>query len=229
MFNKLFILLFLSIPLLGHAEQRLVVREGGNVTANIASSSLNRIAVQGDRIVNIKGMTGQFQLEKDLNLGQIFIQPYSPDDKTPIHIYITTEQGSTYSLTLLSNDMPAENIVLISNSGQDKAIVWEKTAAYEAVIVNIIKAMHNQAELEGFYSSHETKNNIQIKSLTVKTIDSYLGGKLKGNSYEIQNVSDNEIRLKNTDFYKTGIRAISILNKSLPPQGKTIVYTVSGV
>ncbi len=228
MFNKLFLLLLLSIPLVGKAEQRLVVREGGNATANIASSSLNRIAIQGDRISNVKGMTGQFQLEKDLNLGQIFIQPYSPDDKTPIHIYITTELGNTYSLTLLSNDMPAENIILLSTSGQDKSISWENTAPYEAVIVNIIKAMHNHTALEGFYLSQETKNNFQIKGITVKNQERYQGDKLQGNSYEVQNISDDEITLKDSDFYKSGIRAISILNKNLSPQSKTIVYTVSG-
>lgn len=228
MFNKLITCLLLSIPMLSYAEQRLFIQEGGNVTANISASSLNRIAVQGDRIANVKGMTGQFQLEKDLNLGQVFIQPNSPEDKAPIHIYITTEQGKTYSLTLLSNDMPAENIVLVSNSVQDKEISWEKTSSYETTIVNIIKAMHNDAPLEGFYSSQKAKNDYQIPGLSISSRHAYLGSKLQGHSYEIKNEMDDDVTLNTSDFYKSGIRAISILNKSLSPQSKTTVYVVRG-
>ena len=228
MFNKIIMLLTLSLPALAFAEQRLFIQEGGNVTAKIAASSLNRIAVQDDRIANIKGMTGQFQLEKDLNLGQIFIQPSLPEDKTPIHIYITTEQGKTYSLTLLSNDMPAENIVLVSNSVQDKEISWEKTSSYEAIIVSIIKAMHNDAQLEGFYLSQKAKSDYQIHGLSINGRHAYLGSKLQGYSYEIKNETDDDVTLNTSDFYKHGIRAIAILDKSLPPQCKTTVYVVRG-
>ena len=229
MSNKLLALLLICLPALGYAEQRLVVRPGGNVTAHIASTSLNRIAVQGDRIASIKGSAGQFQLEKDLNLGQIFIQPNSPEDKTPIHIYLTTEQGNTYSMTLLSADMPAENITLVSTSNQNKLANWDITAPYETVMVNIIKAMHHQAELEGFSLSPATKNNYKIEGLLVTHQDSYLGDKLQGERYQIENVSEDEILLKNADFYKHDVRAISILTKKLPPQGKTSLYIVRGI
>ena len=217
------------MPVLGYAEQRLVVQQGGNITANIASSALNRIAVQGDRIASIKGSAGQFQLEKDLSLGQIFIRPNSEDDKTPIHIYITTEQGHTYSLTLLSTDMPAENIILVSNSNQNKSANWETTAPYETVLVNIIKAMHNQSELEGFYSKPKSKYNHKIKGLLITNQESYLGDKLQGYHYQVENITENEMILKHADFYKNDVRAISILTKTLPPQGKTSLYIVRGI
>lgn len=227
--NKWVVMLCVFIPAVVQAEQRLVVREGGNVTANIAASALSRIAVQGDRISSIKGNAGQFQLEKDLNLGQIFIQPISPEDKTPIHVYISTEQGHTYSLTLLSNDMPAENIILVSTSTQTGLMNWDKAAPYETAIVSIIKSMHNQSVLEGYSILETTKNNYKIKCLSIKNKDRYQGDKLQGASFEVENSSDQEIYLKESDFYRQGIRAISILNKNLSPQGKTTVYTVSGV
>ncbi len=229
MFSKCFALLLLFIPVLAQAEQRLVVREGGSITANISATSLNRITVQGDRISAIKGTAGQFHLEKDLSVGQIFIQPTSPEDKAPIHVYITTEKGHTYSLTLLGSDMPAESIILTGPNNQTGVANWDKTASYEAVIVNMIKALHNKEMLEGFSPSEVTKNTYKIKGLLVKSCDSYLGHKLQGLGYEIENISDEELNIKESDFYKPGIRAISILNTSLAPQGKTKLYVVRGV
>jgi conjugal transfer pilus assembly protein TraK len=230
MFNRGVVLALILMPVIGQAEQRLILREGGNATANISASSLNRIAVQGDRIATIKGTTGQFHLEKDLSLGQIFMQPSLPEDKTPIHVYITTEKGSTYSLTLLSNEMPAENVILVSASNNQAGVAnWDKTASYETVIVNLIKAMHNQEMVEGFSQSEVTKNTYKIKGLQIKNSDVYTGDKLQGLSYDIENISDEELNIKESDFYKQGVRAISILNTSLAPQGKTKLYIVRGV
>lgn len=229
MFSKGIILALMCMPALAQAEQRLVIREGGSATANISASSLNRLSVQGDRISTIKGTTGQFHLEKDLSLGQIFIQPSALEDKTPIHIYISTEKGNTYSLTLLSNDMPAENVILVSASNQTGVLNWDKTASYETVIVNMIKAMHNNEMLEGFSQSEVTKTKYKINGLQVKNNNSYTGEKLQGLSYEIENISDEELNIKESDFYKSNIRAISILNTKLAPQCKTKLYIVRGV
>jgi conjugal transfer pilus assembly protein TraK len=229
MFSKWITLLLILMPALGQAEQRLVIREGGSITANISATSLNRITVQGDRIAAIKGTAGQFHLEKDLSVGQIFIQPTSPEDKAPIHVYITTEKGHTYSLTLLSNDMPAESIILTGPNHQAEIANWDKTASYEAVIVNMIKALHNKEMLEGFSPSDVTKSTYKIKGLLVKSSDSYLGDKLQGLGYEIENISDEELYIKESDFYKPGIRAISILNTHLAPQSKTKIYIVRSV
>lgn len=229
MFSKWITLVLILMPALGQAEQRLVVREGGSITANISATSLNRITVQGDRISAIKGTAGQFHLEKDLSVGQIFIQPTSPEDKAPIHVYITTEKGNTYSLTLLSSDMPAESIILTGLNPQVGMAHWDKTASYESVIVNMIKALHNKEMLEGFAPSEVTKNTYKIKGLSVKSCDSYLGHKLQGLIYEIENASDEELTLKESDFNQPGIRAISILNTRLAPLGKTKLYVVRGV
>lgn len=229
MFNKLIMLLILCMPVLGYAEQRLVVREGGNVTAHISASDLNRISVQGDRILTIKGNAGQFQLEKDLSLGQIFIQPNSPEDKSPIHVYITTEQGQTYSLTLLSTDMPAENITLVSIDHKPGLASWENTAPYEDMIVKIINSMHNQVSLEGFtLIQDKVKNDYKIRNLAVKAQGHYVGAKLQGQRFQVQNISEHEVTLRESDFYKNGVRAISIIHKRIPPQGKAILYIVRG-
>lgn len=231
MFTKLIAFLILGAPILGYAEQRLMVREGGNVTANISATSLNKISVQGDRISMVKGNAGQFQLEKDLTLGQIFIQPIMPEDKSPMHVYLTTEKGRTYSLTLLSTDMPAENIILVSTQNKAEAATWDASSSYEGMIVKIIKAMHNQIPLDGFMDSEpsENKRNYKIKNLMIKNQGNYIGQKLQGHRYQVQNISDNEITLKESDFYHHDVRAISILNKRLAPKGTTILYTVRGV
>ena len=89
--------------------------------------------------------------------------------------------------------------------------------------------MHNQVDLEGFTSHEKSKNNYKITGLLVKNKESYIGDKLQGYRYEVENISDDDLEIKEADFYKSGVRAISILNKRLSPQDKTTVYVVRGV
>lgn len=116
---KLIVLFILLTSSLSWAEQRLPVQEGESVVASVSAAGLNRIAVQGDRIVSIKGTAGQFQIDKDSQLGQIFIRPTMTDKGEPIYLFVTTEKGATYGLSLLESDLAPGSIVLVPKLYKD--------------------------------------------------------------------------------------------------------------
>lgn len=206
------------------AEQKIVIKEGETVTAHVSNVGLNRIAVADDRILSIKGITGQFQMDKDPHLGQIFLQPTLVDKDDPIHLFITTEKGNTFTLSLLTHELAPENIVLVPQTVE--TIKQEKTSNYDMKLINLIKAMHNQMPIDGY--SIKTINN-KSKSLygaTVIHLQSFMGDKIKGEHYEIYNGKKDMVHLRVKDFYMDDVHAIAIMNNILLPGTKTQVYLI---
>lgn len=216
----------LLLPALCLAEQRLGVVDGKSLTAIVSTKALNRIAIEGDRISSVKGISGQFQMDKDPELGQIFIQPTAVENSEPIHLFLTTEQGFTYSLKLETHELEAENIVLVP-TGQHSAVAkWEKSNPYDVIISSIVKALNNGTELEGFIVEDYKKSLPRVNGVTVTLKRVYRNDRLQGELYEIGNPRKTSIQLEEQLFYKTGVRAIAILHKSLAPKDKTRLFIV---
>jgi type-F conjugative transfer system secretin TraK len=201
------------------------VLEGYEVSANIAAEGLNRIAVEDDKIISVKGTTGQFVLDKDDALGQIYIKPTPEAKDKPIHLYISTESGSTYSLSLTSSEISPESIVLIPEKKVEQN--WEKSASYENSSKEIIKAMHTQS-FEGYTVDKAKIRLPKIRDIHVTHLQTYLGVKLFGEVLEVRNNLNEDTLLNESDFYWEGVRAVSIVDKILPAKGKTRVYLVRG-
>ena len=205
------------------AYQRVPVLEGHEVNANISAEGLNRIAVEDDKIVSVKGTTGEFSLDKDDALGQIYIKPETKDK--PIHVYVSTEKGNTYSLNLTSSEISPESIVLIPEQKIEHP--FEQTASYEDSLKEVVKAMHNQA-FDG-YSVDKAKVKLpKVRDVHVTHLQSYLGSKVSGEILEVSNTSSEDMLLSEAEFYFEDVRAVAIVDKILPAKSKTRVYLVRG-
>lgn len=206
------------------AEQKIVVKEGETVIAHVSNIGLNRIAVTDDRILSIKGITGQFQMDKDPQLGQIFLQPTVVDKDDPIHLFITTEKGNTFTLSLLTHELAPENIVLVPQTIE--TIKQEKTSNYEMKLINLIKAMHNQIPIDGYSINTINNKSKSLYGATVIHVQSFMEDKIKGEHYEIYNGKKEIINLSVKDFYMDDICAIAVMNNILLPGTKTQVYLI---
>jgi len=218
-----FMLALIFLPFAVNAYQRVPVLDGYEVNANISADGLNRVAVQDDKIVSVKGNTGEFSLDKDDALGQIYIKPEIKDK--PIHVYVSTEKGNTYALNLTSSEISPESIVLIPEQKVEQT--WERTASYEDSLKEVVKAMHNQA-FDG-YSVDKAKIRLpKVRDVHVTHLQSYLGSKLSGEILEVSNTSSEDTLLNEAEFYFEDIRAVAIVDKVLPAKSKTRVYLVRG-
>jgi len=216
----------LLLPTLCLAEQRLAAVDGKSLTAIVSTMALNRIAVEGDRIVSVKGISGQFQMDKDPQLGQIFIQPTVVENSEPIHLFLTTEKGCTYALKLETHELAAETIVLVPAGQHSAAAKWEKSNSYEVILTSIVKALHNGTDLEGFIVEDHKKSFPKVHGAKMMLRKVYRGDRLQGELYEVDNPLKTGIQLEEPYFYKAGVRAIAILHKSLAPKSKTRILIV---
>lgn len=216
-----------TFSVVANAQQKIPVQEGLEVNAVVSTKALNRIAVENDRVLSIKGTHGQFELDKDPELGQIFIKPLVKNKEELIHIFVTTENGHTYSLGLTTHALGAESIVLVP-MGDGIAAKWEQSNSYESILKSIIKAMHTQTQLEGFLVENAKIKLPKIHGTQITHIQSYSGSKLLGEILEVTNTTNEALYLAEQEFYVDGIRAVSIVEKALSPKAKTRVYLIRG-
>jgi len=86
------------------------LNETGVIEAPISRESLTRIAVKGDRIRDVFGVTGQYILEADEGQGQIFIRPTA--GAKPFSLTLTTEKGHTQDFRLTPSEQPPQALLL---------------------------------------------------------------------------------------------------------------------
>ncbi len=220
--KKILWCLLFWVPLAVNANQRIPVQEGVEVNAVISYNALNRIAVLNDRIVSVKGNSGQFELDKDTELGQVFLKPLVKEG--PIALFITTEKGHTYNLGLTTHERGAESIVLTPM--MDVSVKWQQSSSYESLLKEIIKAMHTQSPLEGFVIENAKVKLPNIKGIKVVPLQSYLGQSLLGQTLELSNTTTEPLHLTELQFYLPGVRAVVIIDKVLAPRAKTRLYWV---
>lgn len=207
------------------AQQTVPVQEGTEVSITVSANALNRLAVQNDRIMTVKGITGQFQLDKDNDTGQVFIKPITTDKEELIHLFLLTEKGHTYPLSLTLEEGEAQSILLIPS--EPEITQWEQSSHYETLLRTLLKAMHNQTAIEGFMINKVKIQIPTIKHTSIKHLQTYTGKQLQGHVFEVKNRGQEELILTEELFQLKGVRAVSILNPILSGFAKTRVYVVN--
>jgi len=203
------------------------------VSSQIASDALNRITAVGDRILHVKALDGQFQLDKNENTGDIFIKPTQATSTAPIHVFITTEKQQTFSLLLLPTSINAQTIRLISEQSQVKTASWDTQASYQQTLIRLIKAMRRGEKLDGYQIDElaelpldEKKTGVQLRLLT-----RYTSNTLQGEVYELANYTHESFTIDEStlfnDFYQDGHSlAVATNSHIVPPATFTQIYRV---
>lgn len=90
------------------------------IEAPLSKEDLTRIKVEHDRILHVFGNAGEYILETDDSLGQIFIRLASSDTLKPLSLTLITEKGKTQDLRFLPQTQASETIILKSAEEESK-------------------------------------------------------------------------------------------------------------
>ena len=156
----------LALPLPAAAMQILDAADHAEIAAEISATGVNRIALAGDRIAKVVRAPDGFAVEHDANSGDLYLRPAGPrvnvpaaeaDLHAPVTLFIGTEQGFTYRLTLTPADRDSAQI-LIRNAdaaGADRAVAAAPLAGdlHVAALVKLVRAVARREPLPG-YSIH---------------------------------------------------------------------------
>jgi type-F conjugative transfer system secretin TraK len=225
--------------------------ESKSIEISISKQNLTRITVKDDRVANVFGITGEYVLEADEELGQVFIRPIalggSPfmvggGTSKPIHLTLTTEKGHTQDLRLTPKDQAPEALILEENK-QETFLSQGSMTRMSAAQVSATRVSIARDEIEGLLQACQEMRiplRYKVAPLDLKTfkgphllIREIRGEKLRALTYEVKNLSTLPLILSEDTFTqiphakKSDIIAVWIAKKTINPGESTYVHVIA--
>ena len=193
--------------------------------ATISKKQHTRIAVEDDRIQQIFGADGQFDVESDEERGQIFLKPLSEGSKA-ISITIVTEGGLTQDLRLIPKSVEAQSILLKPAASNDVTVIEKKSRSAE--LSDLMEAMMSGRTLETYNKTPLKQADRKLsKNYELKPVSVYRGDTFTGRVYTLLNLHKHPVKLKESQLFGMRDVAISIESKTLSPKQLTRVFIIS--
>lgn len=227
----------LSLLTLSSASTLLTVDPEKRLKAKISKDSMNRFAVQGDRIINVFGDNEAYDIQTEETSGQIFIKPNVENGEKPLSITVMTENNVVQDLSLEPVQKDASTIILknsvkkqesVQNGFLPQALGLEREQNTTCFKTHVLKAMKflvlNQGEELAVQDIEEKR--FSSKELVIKCVKVLSVNGFRGIIYEVKNRSDEEIDLKEESFYISGDLALAFKVDKLLKNQKTYLYAV---
>lgn len=214
------IILLLSFSCTSFAVQNININELAPVKIAVSQNEMNLIVLKNDRIDSL-ALPGTVDLEQNPKDGTAYLRFKSAK---VIKGFLTTELGAKYQLEFIPSAIASETIVLIQ-PGLEKKTQNLEAREYTQMLAQLLRAMHNETELDG-YAKEIADKNVSHNNFKLKLITTYSGGSMSGLVYEYENTGNNLQNLKEIDFYNPQIRAIAIRHKTLYSGDVTKIYMI---
>jgi len=137
------------------AMQILEAADHAELAAEVSATNVNRIALAGDRIAKVVRSPDGFAVEHDAASGDLYLRPSTagPAAPEPVTLFIGTERGFTYRLTLTPAARESAQI-LIRNAAVLSGTAAKDTAAFGgahvAALVRLVRAVARRELLPGY-------------------------------------------------------------------------------
>ena len=148
----------LALPAPAVAMQLLEAVDHAELAAKISATDVNRIALIGDRIARVVRAPDGYAVEHDAVSGDLYLRPADAANRVaaPATLFIGTERGFTYRLTLTPSDRDAAQI-LIRNADALPDVAAEAPRSpvsasdpHIAALVRLVRAVARREPLAGY-------------------------------------------------------------------------------
>ena len=223
-----------------------------SIEISISKENLTRITVKDDRVANVFGITGEYVLEADEELGQVFIRPIGLGGTSkPIHLTLTTEKGHTQDLRLIPKDQTPEALIL--EEGKQETLLSQGSMTHvSASQVSMTRVSATQVliardEIESLLQACQEMRiplgykvaplDLKDTSVTFKgphlLIREIRGEKLRALTYEVKNLSKRVFILSEDTFTqiphakRSDIIAVWMTKKTINSGERTHVHVIA--
>ena len=144
-----------AAPAPAAAMQILDAADHAELAAEVSATNVNRIALAGDRIAKVVRSPDGFAVEHDPRSGDLYLRPSGRDgsDGTAVTLFIGTERGFTYRLTLTPAARNSAQILIRNAAALPDAAVRAASpgaSAHVAALVELVRAVARRAPLPGY-------------------------------------------------------------------------------
>jgi len=223
--GSLFGCLFLLAALPAWALQVIPVREGETLFAKIAADDLTRIALSEGRIQSWHALKGRLNIDKNPRSGQIYVRPL--DRGEPVSLFLTSEAGATYALTLQPVDMPAESLILKEQAQHAaKPSRAEQTDSLEQMVKELALLMASD-RLPPDMEVRERGEEMRLwQGTRFVQLRSWLGAAVAADLFQLTNTGTAEMRVAEPELYRPGVLGVAVENQSLRPGEATRIFVI---
>ncbi len=218
------LLLALLLPSVANATQILEVTEGQPAYGKISASQLTRLKIVDGRIENVRGIQGEIMIEPDPNTGEAYLRPTTANKI--ISLFITSNSGITYTLLLSPEAIPATNIIIKELSRGSAVSTQAVGTSYEKTLKNLIVAMQREDEPQGVDVQKIGKRVPLWKGVNFVLEKKYVWPEFVGEAYTLTNKNEGTVVVAEPEFFKDGVKAISVNQMQLPKDASTNVFIV---
>ncbi len=140
------------------AMQILDATDHAELAAEISATSVNRIALAGDRIARVVRAPDGFAVEHDPRSGDLYLRPSAPAAAAdaapdPVTLFVGTEKGFTYRLTLTASVRDSAQILIRNARALPDAAIRAASpgdSAHVAALVRLVRAVARREPLPGY-------------------------------------------------------------------------------
>ncbi len=207
------------------AGQNFKLMDGDSIEAAISPSHLNRIYLKNDRIEGVKSLDGQFHGEHDERSGELYIKPTLTHIDKPMHLYLSSEQGFSYSVTLLPNVDTPQTLMLDNRQAQKPDA---GTQDDQDEVHQLLAAMHSGKGNDDFVRQNLSREVLQTvrNELAVSHIANFWGNDYFGEVLVVTNDSRRAKILHESDLSDENTVALVLLTRTLDRAQYTFAYRI---
>ena len=143
----------LAVPAM--AMQILDAADHAELGAEISATGVNRIALAGDRITKVVRAPDGYAVEHDAGSGDLYLRPLTvgPAGHDPVTLFVGTERGFTYRLTLMPAARDSAQILIRNpDAGRSAGLPTAAPTSdpHVAALVRIVRAVARRETLPGY-------------------------------------------------------------------------------
>lgn len=233
--KKLSLMLSLSaLALSANAKNEVVNSDRFTAEVAISRTEQNLLEIQGRKIASvIPSVAGALSYYKDDDNGVFYFALANQLQMGTISLFVNDDHGSRYRLILVPTNQSAQEIILVpTEQAKKKADAENANGSYIYLIKQMMFFMANATngvdvsdQLSVTMHNEEIPLWKEAKLTLVKRYDSEF---LVGEEYQITNKTNVLLQLKEQEFYRNNVLAVSLSKLSLEPNESAFVYVVRG-
>lgn len=240
MLKKLSLTVVTAAVLTSNAHSDVEVRGADSQVAEVAISRYeqNLIEIKDRKISSvIPSVNGSLSYQKDSTNGVLYFQLANPNFLGTISVFVNDNEGERYKLILVPSEQAAQEIIIVpptprGQSQGESLQLREKSGSY---IYEIKQMMFDLGRAGNGENTSDVMKKIVVnkkiplwKQTDLVLANRYDNSVLMGEEYYLTNKTDKTLVMREQEFYRNNVLAVSIDKLNLEPNETTVVYVVRG-
>ena len=209
------------------------VKDNSDIALTLSQGNYNRLVVKNDKIMEAVFPPNAMAIKRDEQDGSVYVMLSAAQ---PFTLFLTTENGRHFSVTLNGEESLGKTIELVLSSpvvtaNKTNPIKAQPKTITQEAVPEAILAMLNHMEQKKPFADVSVKRQFGkverwAKGLTLLPKESWDGKLLKGETIELYNGGKEPLDLAQEWFAKEGTLAIKFSQPSIKPGEKAMLYRV---